>query len=135
MKCMIVGRYCATMAVAVLFAEQESGEQVNRVVSSMHQACPLYAQLLTYRCGAANRRFGPGPDSCTATKSGRFNGAMLSLDDTSWRLLARAFSRLDEGRSGARQNNPEFGEVARLGVDLYGPAMLLDDDVVTDGQA
>jgi hypothetical protein len=27
-------------------------------VSSMHQACPRYAQLLTYRCGAANRRFG-----------------------------------------------------------------------------
>ena len=34
-------------------------EQVNCVVSSMHQACPLYPQLLTYRCGAANRRFGP----------------------------------------------------------------------------
>jgi hypothetical protein len=27
----------------------------------MHQAWPLYAQLLTYRCGAANRRFGPKP--------------------------------------------------------------------------
>ena len=38
------------------------GEQVNCVVSSMHQACPLYAQLLTYRCGAANRRFGPKPE-------------------------------------------------------------------------
>ena len=59
---MIVGRHCANMAVAVLFAEQESGEQVNCVVSSMHQACPLYAQLLTYRCGAANRRFGPLAD-------------------------------------------------------------------------
>jgi len=43
------------MAVAVLFGDQESTEQVNCVVSSMHQACPLYAQLLTYRCGAANR--------------------------------------------------------------------------------
>src|SRR6202043_3052572 len=41
----------------------------------------------------------------------------------------------DEGRSRARQNNPEFGEVARLGVDLYRPAVLLDDDVVTNGQA
>ena len=48
-----------TMAVADLFGERESGEQVNCVVSSMHQACPLYAQLLTCRCGAANRRFGP----------------------------------------------------------------------------
>jgi hypothetical protein len=52
----------ATMAVAVLFGERESGEQVNCVVSSMHQACPRYAQLLTYRRGAANRRFGPEGD-------------------------------------------------------------------------
>jgi hypothetical protein len=64
-ECMIVGRHCATMAVAVLFDEQESGEQVNCVVSSMHQACPLYPQLLTYRRGAANRRFGPGGDIST----------------------------------------------------------------------
>jgi hypothetical protein len=49
------------MAVAVLFGERESGEQLNCIVSSMHQAWPLYAQLLTYRCGAANRRFGPKP--------------------------------------------------------------------------
>jgi hypothetical protein len=46
------------MAVAILFGEQESAEQVNCVVSSMHQASPLYPQLLTYRRGAANRRFG-----------------------------------------------------------------------------
>jgi hypothetical protein len=25
----------------------------------MHRACPAYPQLVTYRCGAANRRFGP----------------------------------------------------------------------------
>jgi hypothetical protein len=49
----------ATIAVAVLFGEQENTEQVNCVVSSMLQASPLYPQLLTYRCGAANRRFGP----------------------------------------------------------------------------
>jgi hypothetical protein len=53
------GRHFAAMAVTGLFGERESGEQVNCVISSMHQACPLYAQLLTYRCGAANRRFGP----------------------------------------------------------------------------
>jgi hypothetical protein len=46
------------MSVAGLFGEQESTEQVNCVVSSMHQACPLHPQLLTYRCGEANRRFG-----------------------------------------------------------------------------
>jgi hypothetical protein len=50
------------MAVAGLFGERESGEQVNCIVSSLLQACPLYAQLLTYRCGAANRRFGPDSD-------------------------------------------------------------------------
>ena len=30
---------------------------------------------------------GPGPDSCTATKSGRFNGAILSLDDTTLAVI------------------------------------------------
>jgi hypothetical protein len=47
------------MAVAVLFGKRESGEKVDCVVSSIHQAGRLYAQLLTYRRGAANRRFGP----------------------------------------------------------------------------
>jgi hypothetical protein len=36
----LVGRHCAAMAVAGLFGERESGEQVNCVVSSMLQACP-----------------------------------------------------------------------------------------------
>ena len=35
----------------------------------------------------------------------------------------------------ARKNNPDFGELARLRIDLYGPRMLLHDDVVSDGQA
>jgi hypothetical protein len=56
-----VGRHRATTAVAGLFGEQESGEQVNCLVSSMHQACPP-TPTLTYRCGAANRRFGPKGD-------------------------------------------------------------------------
>jgi hypothetical protein len=47
------------MAVAGLFGEQESAEQVNCIVSSIHQAGPLYPQLPTYRCSAAKRRFGP----------------------------------------------------------------------------
>jgi protein involved in sex pheromone biosynthesis len=41
----------ATIAVAVLFGEQENTEQVNCIVSSMRQACPRYPQLLTYRRG------------------------------------------------------------------------------------
>ena len=73
------------IAVAVLFGEQESAEQVNCVVSSMLQACPLYPQLLTYRRGAANRRFGPISDSCTAAKCSRItfeNRKVLGLDRT-----------------------------------------------------
>jgi NHL repeat len=38
-------------------------------------------------------------------------------------------------RSRSRQNDPEFGELTGLRIDLYSPAVLLDDDVVTDGQA
>ena len=34
-----------------------------------------------------------------------------------------------------RQKDPEFGELAGLRVNLYRPGMLLDDDVVTDGEA
>jgi hypothetical protein len=45
------------------------------------------------------------------------------------------FSVLDQGCPRARQDNPEFGELAGVGVDLNRPAMLLDDDVVTNGQA
>ena len=37
------------MAVAVLFGEQGSAEQVNCIFSSMHQTGPLYPQLPTYR--------------------------------------------------------------------------------------
>ena len=39
------------------------------------------------------------------------------------------------GRARAWQNDPKFGELAGLRIDLYRPAMLLDDDVVTDGKA
>ena len=35
----------------------------------------------------------------------------------------------------SRQNDPKFGELTGLRIDLYRPAMLLDDDVVTNGQA
>src|SRR5215471_19383607 len=37
--------------------------------------------------------------------------------------------------SDARQDNPDFGELARLRINLDRAAMLLDDDVVTDGEA
>ena len=35
----------------------------------------------------------------------------------------------------ARQNDPEFGELTGLGIDLDRPGMLLDDDVMAEGQA
>jgi hypothetical protein len=46
---------------------------------------------------------------------------------------SRALSRFDERSSGARQDNLEFGELARRGVDRDGAAVLFDNDVVTDG--
>ena len=41
---------------------------------------------------------------------------------------------LISGRTRSRQNDPKFGELTGLRIDLYRPAMLLDDDVVTDGK-
>ena len=38
-------------------------------------------------------------------------------------------------RRRARQNDPKFGELTGLRIDLNRPAMLLDDDVVTNGKA
>ncbi len=46
-----------------------------------------------------------------------------------------AFSRLAEGRGGARQHDPELGEFAGLGLDLDRAAVLLDDDVVAEREA
>src|SRR5215471_4458451 len=40
-----------------------------------------------------------------------------------------------EQRNCPWQNYPDFGELAGLCVDLDRPRMLLDDDVVTDGEA
>ena len=40
-----------------------------------------------------------------------------------------------DGHSDARQDGPDFGELPRLRIDLNRPAMLLDDDVVANGQA
>jgi hypothetical protein len=50
----------------------------------MHQAGPLYPQLLTYRCGAANRRFGPQGDiglaySITSSAVARSEGEIVPL--------------------------------------------------------
>ena len=38
-------------------------------------------------------------------------------------------------RGSARQNDPDFGELARLRIDLDRAAVLLHDDVVADGEA
>ena len=49
---MMSGVTVPAMAVAVLFGEQESAEQVNCVVSSMHQAGPATAHIAAYECHA-----------------------------------------------------------------------------------
>jgi hypothetical protein len=48
--------------------------------------------------------------------------------------LETRLSPSDE-RTRSRQNDPKFGELTGLRIDLNSPAMLLDDDVVTNGQA
>jgi hypothetical protein len=42
--------------------------------------------------------------------------------------------RISNEHSDAGQDNPHFGELAQLGIDFDGARMLLDDDVVADGQ-
>jgi hypothetical protein len=44
-ECMMSGGTPAAMAVAASIGEQESTEQVNRIVSSMHRAGPLYPPI------------------------------------------------------------------------------------------
>ena len=44
-------------------------------------------------------------------------------------------TRFGKEHSRTRQNDPEFRELAGLGIDLNRPAMLLDDNVVTDRKA
>jgi len=44
----------------------------------------------------------------------------------------RPSPRFGEDNSHTRQNDSDFSELARLGIDLNNPAMLLDDDVVAD---
>jgi len=73
--------------------EQESTEQVNCIVSSVHQAGPLYPQLLTYRCGAANRRFGP----ILLQKS-----LAISVNGDSVALMRFAMEAIDDGAAQSR---------------------------------
>ena len=49
------------------------------------------------------------------------------------RLRSRSTARDKHGRS--LQNDPKFGELTGLRINLNRAAMLLDDDVVTNGQA
>src|SRR5262245_43560646 len=64
-------------------------------------------------------------------------GAFRSTGRTKSLLCGPTYSRVISGseRCSARKNNPDFGELAGLRIDLYRPRMLLDDDVVSDGQA
>src|SRR5262249_10631422 len=62
-------------------------------------------------------RFGPMAD-------------IRALDD--W--LCPSLSFREEPRR-ARQNHSDFSELAGLRIDFFKPTMLLNDDVVTDGEA
>jgi hypothetical protein len=50
-----------------------------------------------------------------------------------WAMGSR--SAPSDKRTRARENDSKFGELTGLRIDLYRPAMLFDNDVVTDGQA
>ena len=47
---------------------------------------------------------------------------------------SRPSSRFGKEHSRPRQSDFNFGELAGLGIDLNRPTMLLDNDVVTDGE-
>src|SRR5262245_14982513 len=44
-------------------------------------------------------------------------------------------SRISNEHSSTGQNNPDFSELAQLRIDFDGAGMLLDDDVMADGEA
>src|SRR5262245_26227507 len=71
----------------------------------------------------------PKADMCGATTDVRF-GPIADIEV----MPARTSRALDE-QSSARQNNRDFGELAQLGIDFDCACMLLDDDVVADGEA
>src|SRR5262245_42824125 len=83
----------------------------------------------------------PGQSSTTLgiSRSIRPSGTRL------WRLIAsKASGRIRsshypassaKGRSHSRQSHSDFGELARLCIDLDRTTMLLHNDVVTDGEA
>ena len=70
-------------------------------------------------------RFTPESGMCIATSDVRYGPIADILDDFA-----------DIGLSGkhgdARQDDPDFGELTGLRIDLDGTAVLLDDDVMTD---
>src|SRR5262249_1103390 len=43
--------------------------------------------------------------------------------------------RINNGRRRARKDNSDLGELAGMGIDVYRTRMLLDNNVVTNGQA
>src|ERR1700724_3444822 len=73
------------MAVAVLFGEQKSAEQVNCVVSSVHQACPLYP------CAVTRRRFPVGANPTRRTLQPEATGAVMEV--TKWLKPSDSVSR------------------------------------------
>ena len=71
----------------------------------------------------------PKADMCSAARDVRF-GPKADIGPT----CNEPSPRSDE-HSGARQNNPDLGELTRLCIDFDGARMLLNNDVVADGEA
>src|SRR5262249_18683520 len=78
--------------------------------------CPLYLQKRTFIAAS----------KLSAKGQKRIFGPTRRL---------RLSTRFCEAHSNARQNDPDFGERPRLRIDLDCAAMLLNDDVMTDGEA
>jgi hypothetical protein len=86
---------------------------------------PSSARASSDSKGLAMSALPPKADMCSATRYVRF---VPKAD------IRGAFSISDE-QSGAGQDNPDFGELAELCIDLDGARVLFHDDIVADGEA
>src|SRR5262245_26662099 len=74
-------------------------------------------------------RFTPRADVCSA------NAHVCFGPKADIQACNEAAPRASNEYSSAEQNNPDFGELAQLRIDFDCARMLLDDDVVADGEA
>jgi hypothetical protein len=95
--------------------------------------CPLLLQERTFRCVALSVAL--GQKRTHALQHDRVDSKRENTGFEPCGRLVPAHSPDLLRATRARQNDPNFGERTGLRIDLYGATMLLDDNVVTDGQA